>query len=90
MKQTQYEQILEYYKRHKYITPMDAFMHLGITKLATRVSEMIRMGFVFEKELINVMNRNGKTVQVMRYELMGKIEQGDFVNKKEVIRRLAA
>ena len=43
-KQTQYESIYFYIKVHGSITPMKAFRDLGITKLATRISEMTRSG----------------------------------------------
>ena len=36
----QHFSILQYVRTHKYITPMIAFRELGITKLATRISEM--------------------------------------------------
>ena len=41
---TQREQILQYIKDFGSITPMEAFSDLGITKLATRVSEMRKEG----------------------------------------------
>lgn len=43
-KQTQYDQIYFYIKSYGSITPMKAFRDLGITKLATRISEMTRSG----------------------------------------------
>ena len=43
-KETQYEQIYFYIKAHGSITPIKAFRDLGITKLATRISEMTRSG----------------------------------------------
>lgn len=47
---TQKEQILDYLKRFETITPMQAFGDLGITKLATRISEMRRDGIEFKIE----------------------------------------
>ena len=90
MKSTQHEEILKYFKSHKTITPMEAFSHLGITKLATRVSEMKRSGYVFKQEMIEVQNRHGATVRVMQYELMGRISDGTFLTAKEVLERMAA
>ena len=43
-KQTQYDKVYQYVKRNGSITPMEAFQHLGITKLATRISEMTANG----------------------------------------------
>ena len=42
--ETQYDQIYRYVKQHGSITPMEAFSELGITKLATRISEMTSDG----------------------------------------------
>lgn len=43
-KVTQYEQIYRFVKQNGSITPMEAFSELGITKLATRISEMTKDG----------------------------------------------
>ena len=67
---TQGEMIVTYIQLFGSITPMDAFRDLGITKLATRVSELIRRGYVFKKTLERSKNRFGKTVHYMRYELV--------------------
>lgn len=90
MKNTQYYKILDFFKTHKYITPMDAFRFLGITKLATRISEMKRMGYLFAQEMIEVANRDGASVRVMQYEFVGRIDNGEFMPAKEVLERLAA
>ena len=45
----QHARILRYMETHKGITPMEAFSELGITKLATRVGEMIRNGIEIVK-----------------------------------------
>lgn len=39
---TQRDQILEYINEFGSVTPIQAFADLGITKLATRISEMKR------------------------------------------------
>ena len=70
---TQKEQILDYLKRFKTITPMEAFADLGITKLATRVSEMRREGVEFNIEIINSKNRYGKPTRYAKYSLKEKI-----------------
>ena len=63
---TQHEEILQYIDENGSITPMDAW-ELGITKLATRISEMRRMGYAFTKTLESRKNRHGKTCHFMRY-----------------------
>lgn len=66
---TQHEQIIDYIRSFGSISPMEAFMDLGITKLATRVSEMIRNGVAFIKEPVVSKNRFGRPVTFMRYRL---------------------
>lgn len=66
---TQQEKIVEYMKTYGSITPMEAWHDLGITKLATRVSELIREGTKIKKEPVNTKNRYGEDVRYMRYSL---------------------
>lgn len=66
---TQYESILKYINDFGSITPMEAFSDLGITKLATRISEMRKGGMEFHKEPMKTKNRYGKPVRFMRYSL---------------------
>jgi len=62
--------ILAYMNRHGSISQIEATEDLGITKLSTRVSEMVRAGVkginkVFEESN----NRWGQPVRYMRYSL---------------------
>lgn len=66
---SQHDRILRYIKTFGSITPMDAFQDLGITKLATRVSEMIRDGIPIEKTPEKSKNRFGDPVSYVRYSL---------------------
>ena len=49
------------------ISPMEAYSDLGITKLATRISEMRMLGIKFEQNFEGRENRFGKKVRYMRY-----------------------
>lgn len=64
---TQKEQILEYIAKFGSITPMEAFGDLGITKLATRISEMRKDGMQFKIETVKSRNRYGKQMRYARY-----------------------
>ena len=64
---TQKELIISYITQFGSITPMEAFSNFGITKLATRISEMRRDGLNFKIESIASKNRFGKTVHFARY-----------------------
>ena len=64
---TQREAILQYITDFGSITPMEAFSDLGITKLATRISEMRKDGMQFKIESVKSKNRYGKTVVFAKY-----------------------
>lgn len=64
---TQCERVVEYIKRFGSITPIQAFADLGITKLATRISELRKDGMEFEKEYMKSKNRFGEDVYYMKY-----------------------
>lgn len=66
---TQCEQIIDYLNKFGSITPMEAFADLGITKLATRVSEMRKDGREFKIETVKSTNRFGKTIRYAKYSL---------------------
>jgi hypothetical protein len=74
MKTTQRQLILKYIQDFGSITPMDAFFDLGITKLATRISEMRRDGMHFKIESVKSTNRYGKTVRFAKYSFPTKEE----------------
>ena len=64
---TQREAILQYIEEFGSITPMQAFSDLGITKLATRISEMRKDGWEFKIETVTVKNRYGHSVSYAKY-----------------------
>ena len=64
---TQKQLILDYIADFGSITPMEAYSDLGITKLATRISEMRREGTEFKIETIKSKNRYGKATRYARY-----------------------
>lgn len=64
---TQHQRILKYLDDFGSITPMQAFMDLGITKLAPRVSELIAAGEKIGKQMVTAKNRYGDTVRYMEY-----------------------
>ena len=66
----QHDRILEYMRDWGSITPMDAFRDLGITKLATRISEMIRLGVNIKKEIVYDTNRYGEKIHYCKYSLI--------------------
>lgn len=68
---SQHDLIVEYFKHNHSITPMEAFEQLGITKLATRISEMKQNGYVFADSWVKDVNRFGIPCRYKRYILRG-------------------
>lgn len=66
---TQRDRIIDYIEKFGSITPLEAFRDLGITKLATRVSEMLKDGMQIDKTYEKAENRYGEPVYYMRYSL---------------------
>lgn len=64
---TQGERILDYIDTNGSITPMEAWEYLGVTKLATRISELRRAGEPIKKKYVSGVNRFGEKVQYMEY-----------------------
>ena len=67
-KYTQHRKIADYLERHpEGITPYEAFMHLKITKLATRIGEMVESGYPIKKMMEYKIKDDGTTERYMRY-----------------------
>lgn len=64
---TQSKRVINYINQYGSITPLDAFRDLGITKLATRISELKKEGYTFYQKYEKNKNRFGETVYYMRY-----------------------
>ena len=69
---TQCEKIIDYMERFGSITPMDAFMDLGITRLSARIYDIRNAGTEVNGELESARNRFGDRVHYMRYSLKGE------------------
>ena len=68
---TQNEMILKHLKTHKRgLTAMQALDKFGCMRLASRISDLRRMGYEISREMIAVRNRDGETCYVANYKLM--------------------
>lgn len=67
---TQHEAIRKYIADFGSITPMEAYSDLGVTKLATRISEMRKRGEEFHIEMIPTVTRYGKPTRYARYSFL--------------------
>ena len=73
---TQKEMVLQYIADFGSITPMEAFSDLGVTKLATRISEMRKDGMQFKIQAVKGKNRYGKPIRYARYSFPDESEVG--------------
>lgn len=74
---TQRERVLEYIRKHGSISSMEAFHELGVTRLASRISDLSRKeGYVFRRKYEKKKNRFGQPVHYMRYSLPDESEAG--------------
>lgn len=67
-KDTQVKKIIRFMKKHGSITTMQAF-GIGVTRLASRIFDIRRMGIEIESEMVSVKNREGETCRVARYKI---------------------
>lgn len=64
---TQKERILKYMSDYGSISPREAYLDLGIMRLAARMAEIIRDGIPITKQMETTQNRYGQNVRYMRY-----------------------
>lgn len=68
-KATQAEKILDYIDQFGSITQYEALQDLGVMRLASRISDLKKLGFPIESEIQPVQNRFGETCYIKRYRL---------------------
>lgn len=70
-KPTQNERIIEYLKQNGRITQLEALQELGIMRLASRISDLKRLGYPIESEMLTVRNRFEEECHIKAYFLKG-------------------
>lgn len=65
----QRQRVLDYMHHYGGITQFEASEHLGILRLASRVSELKKMGYPVRSKRVTVINRFGEKCRVARYWL---------------------
>jgi hypothetical protein len=68
-KPTQAERVLEYIKEFGSITQLEALRDLGVMRLASRISDLRRMGIPIESEIVAVRNRFEEKCHIKSYRL---------------------
>lgn len=65
----QTSRVLEYMELNGGITQMEALQDLGVMRLASRISDLRKMGYIIESEMVKVRNRYDEVCTVKRYFL---------------------
>ena len=68
-KPTQNDRILAYMDEFGGITQLEAIRDLGVMRLASRISDLRRMGFPIVGSTVKVRNRWGEPCSVKRYSM---------------------
>lgn len=66
-KPTQNERILDYIAEFGSITQLEALQDLGIMRLASRISDLKRLGYPITSKVETVKNRYGEKCHIKRY-----------------------
>lgn len=69
-RKTQRDYVLEFIKSYGSISSWQAYELLGVTQLATRVSELKAKGYKFRKERVKSITRFGVKTHFDRYYLV--------------------
>ena len=70
-KPTQNERILDYIAEFGSITQFEALQDLGIMRLASRISDLKRLGYPIDSKVVEVKNRFGETCHIKSYSTGG-------------------
>lgn len=75
-KMNQCQRILKYIDDYGSITTLQAFQDLGVTRLASRIHDLRKRGYVFHREFVESENRYGETVRYKKYSFL-KLDSGE-------------
>lgn len=67
---TQVQKVLKHMRECGSISTMEAFRKFGITRLASRIFDIRRMGIGVEAETVSYKDQGGETVRYARYRLV--------------------
>ena len=73
---TQNQRILDYIAEFGSITQLDALRDLSVMRLASRISDLKRLGHPIESDIEPVKNRFGETCYIKRYKMQGGVTNG--------------
>ena len=70
MKVTQCDLILDYMRQYGSISTLEAFIDLGVARLASRIHDLKQKGYIITDEIKTAKNRRGKKTAYKVYKLV--------------------
>ena len=67
-KPNQNKRIIYYIEKHGGITQAEAWIHCGVMRLASRISDLRRLGHAIVSDWVEVTNQFGEKCRVKRYK----------------------
>lgn len=77
MSMTQNERILWHLETYGSITPLEAMGEYGIMRLASRISDLKRLGYPIEREFMSGKNRFNEATHYARYHIRREHDAGN-------------
>lgn len=74
-KPTQNERIIKYIEQFGSITQLEALRDLGVMRLASRISDLKRLGYPITSKTETVKNRFNENVSIKRYSLEREVAE---------------
>ena len=81
---TQNEKIIQYMNDFGSITSWEAFSQLGITRLASRICDLKKEGYEFDRKVEKAKNRYGEHIHYTRYSLRNGDGQADMDRQRHM------
>lgn len=73
-KATQAQRVLDYMEKFGSITQLEALQDLGVMRLASRISDLKKDGYIIESKPEAVKNRFDEVCYIKRYSLGGEVQ----------------
>lgn len=65
----QNKRVIAYMEKHGGITQAEAWIHCGVMRLASRISDLRKLGYSFVTDWVEVKNQFGEKCRVKRYRI---------------------
>lgn len=70
----QRQRVLDYMQKHGSITQLEATIHISVARLASRITELKKLGYPVRSERFTVINQYGEKSRPARYWLEDEVQ----------------